>query len=33
VFCLWVPLTPPDGSDAPERGAPQPERRIFLLSR
>jgi signal transduction histidine kinase len=33
VFCLWVPLTPPDGSDAPEQGAPQPERRIFLLSR
>lgn len=34
VFCLWVPLVPPEGgSDATEQDASQPERRIFLLSR
>jgi signal transduction histidine kinase len=33
VFCLWVPRVQPHASDAEEQETPQPERRIFLLSR
>ena len=33
VFCLWVPLSPPQGPGAREHEVSQPERGIFLLSR
>ena len=33
VFCLWVPLSPPEAPGAREHAASQPERGIFLLSR
>ena len=33
VFCLWVPLVPPEGSDPTTQDTTRSERRIFLLSR